>query len=441
MAWSLTDLDALLPQLPARGKAPAALNVFTAVEGVALEPLAVPGEVPSRALQRVREAPNFTLGEKRSGQTFALVMMCLEHGWAAGVTLGFLLTHEHKPSLSRYGSGGLPLEVARIYSKHPHVGQSCLLARCTDTTAPLMKATAKVYRDGEPVPVTLARVLAAVDSHQWQGQAGRTSAALMVAYITLAARAGSLTFDASRRDAAELAGVNQKTVDNHRPRLVDDGWTAVTDNRTRPTDSLSYTLLLTHVGPHNSQRGERGTAGWCGPNQARSDAFRHGRSGGLGKTAADIYAALEQEPMSVAALAPTVRCTEKTAKKWVEVMQGHGMVKLADGVWHAQDVDWHALGDQRGTNGLGERQRDHHASERQQMQRSIRDRKRVRNAQEQFLLERHPALSEMLETGVGAGWEAAKALLAVDQEITTREASAAQTRRMLGTRRNRSRHV
>lgn len=381
MAWTLGQLDKLLPPLEdtATRGTPRTRDDGT---DAAFEPLAPPRDIPERLLERVGEAPCTSDKEKRSGQTFALVMMCIEAGWSVGVTLGFLIDYNHRPSVSR-GINRLARDVAGIYAKHDHIGESCLMARCLDATAPLATAVAMPYDAGEEVSVTLARILSAVDGYPWSGQAGRTSAAVMAAHVATAARAGSLTYDASSRVLGPMAGVDRKTVESHnRDRLVPGGWLEVHDNRRRSRDALTYTLRMTHCGPHQSQGGARPATGSCGPNQSRADVFRYGRNG-RGKTFGAICNALEVKPMTKAELQAHVRCAPSTAGKHLRWMQERGMVKDVSGTWHWQGVGWEALGDELGSNGTTARQVARHEAERLQMRLAERTRTRRRILEEQ----------------------------------------------------------
>lgn len=426
MTWSRQQLDVLLPAAPNPSKGTRGRQPRQARGAEVLLPAAIPNVIPPHLLERVGEHVS-SLGAKRSGQTFALVMLCLQQGWSAGATLAFLQQYKHKPSLRKYGKA-LPDEVASIYDKHPHAGRSCLMARCTASTAPATKAAQARYRRGEPVVVTLARILAACDNASWPGMAGKSNAALLAANVSMAEEAGSLTYNASRRDLALRACVNRKTVDARQRDLIQDGWLTQVDDRTCRRDSLSYTLTVVEDGPHFSHPGGSAPARTCGPSSARADLFRYGK--GIGKTAHAIYTALEEAPRTQQEVAALASCASDTARKALKKMSDMGMVKQDDhGYWHAQDADHEALAEERGVLGRGDRQREQHEQERRQWRKAELEKRRVEMVYMDIEMQKYRVLDEYRLTGMSSGWKAAKA---VRQCEMAAQQQAANQRRKTG---------
>lgn len=411
MSWQQADLDALLP--PDQNRTRTRRSRRTATKVDALLPTTVPSTISEYLLGRVGEAPS-TVGEKRSGQTFSLVMKCIESNWQPGQTLAFLLDRKHRPSLAKFSAAGLPHEVAAIYGKHPHVGRSCLLARCGEHNAPAAKAAAVAYAPSEPTVLTLARILASADASPWPGMAGKSARALLEGHVSTAEQADSLQYNVSVRDLGLAARVNRKTVSNRQPDLVNGGWLVVDGERCRRRDAASYRLCVVEDGPYLSQRGEVAASRTYGPTSARADFFRYGK--GAGKTAETIYAALESSPCTRAEVVQAVGCCDGTARKQLRRMLDLGLVKEVDGVWHAVEVEWDAHADNRGVLGAGLRQQDLHARER----RAYDQVGRLQNVRimeyEQILMRKEPALAEFVITGVEDGWEVAKALVSVERQ-------------------------
>lgn len=202
-------------------------------------------------------------------------------------------------------------------------------------------------------------------SRAWPGRTGAVDRAVLLAHSDIAYKAGKLIYSASSRSLAELAGVGFMTASRSTHRLREDGLLELAKKAVADCANV-YQL--------------KNCAKWYTSSHvvdedvyqfAHHDAFRYG--GGLGKSAAEIFAALQSGPLTVKELADITGRHRTTIKRALERMTGItdivtgeiiNMVELDDGKWNALKVDLDHIAQVIGTSGIGKRQKRRHRADR-----------------------------------------------------------------------------
>jgi DNA-binding MarR family transcriptional regulator len=160
------------------------------------------------------------------------------------------------------------------------------------------------FRNGGDVRGEISRIRAAAKAAPWRGMAGGSDWAVLQAHLQIAERVDRLTYRASAREVAELAGVSAKTASKAHKRLRNRGWLRYAGRVAGPGAAFRWTLarprhvttvhnLLTP--PEGGGRTVTGSDAWvwaAGPERAR----------GLGKSAARVWGLLSETYYSTSAV-------------------------------------------------------------------------------------------------------------------------------------------
>jgi hypothetical protein len=199
----------------------------------------------------------------------------------------------------------------------------------------------------------------------WTGRTGAVDKLVFLAYVSVANRSGKVTFGASSREIAELAGVNNDTAHVATKRLIRrGGMLAQVEASTgwrSPTFELSPTI----------PKDVEGT-GSCESQHQGHDVFR--TRGGLGKSSELVWEALQAGPLSVADLVTRSGRFRTTVTHWLKRM-AHivdpatgeilSLVEQVGAKWHvAKEADLDRAAKALGTSGAGAAQKAKHARER-----------------------------------------------------------------------------
>jgi len=195
---------------------------------------------------------------------------------------------------------------------------------------------------------------------------------IYLAHATIAYKAGRLNYAAACRDLAEIAGLNSTTATNATRRLCNVGLIKLETKHIADSANVYQLGQLDNV---NHSLSTSIVRKWLSLSH---DAFRYG---GLGKSAGEVYAALQTSPASIDELAKVTGRHTKTITRAVDRMSKLAdpltgeylpMVASDDGeIYHSLPVDLDRIAHAVGTAGKGERQRKEHAKERRLHRRSL----------------------------------------------------------------------
>lgn len=220
----------------------------------------------------------------------------------------------------------------------------------------------------------VARVaLAWVMSQPWPGRTGNSNRAVMLAHCAIAYRAGALTYAASLRRLAELAGVGCPAAYRANRRLMEAGLVTF-EHGHFGTAAAAYALGEVQS-DNTSSRTPCGEVLSLCPS---SDAWRYR---GLGKSAAHVWGMLRENPgATVAELADATGKRVSTVRRVIDRMtrivdpeSGEVLTLVeADGDgWRAVEADLDAIARAIGTAGTGERQKAQHTADRERWRSAI----------------------------------------------------------------------
>lgn len=204
------------------------------------------------------------------------------------------------------------------------------------------------------------------ESTPWQGRTGAIDQLIYLAHATIAHKAGRLTYVASCRDLAELAGIGKTTATRATWRLCKSGLIVLSKKAIADSANIFQLGSLDNTGHSPRTPNVRK----C-PTTSNHDVFRHN---GLGKSAGQVWKALSENPATLKELAKITGRHIKTIKSAVLRMTNLAnpltgeclpMVTSADGkTWRAVEVDLDLIARIIGTAGTGEKQKRRHAHER-----------------------------------------------------------------------------
>lgn len=206
-------------------------------------------------------------------------------------------------------------------------------------------------------------ILSAALTSSWPGRTGSIDKTIFCAHATLAYRSGRVIYHASSRDLAEIAGCQRRTASVSSRRLRSRGFLRLVD-QFNTTYANRYQLIS--CSEKLSENAPLPTTPCEGVGQTSSfllpDAFR---SGGLGRTAYEIFMALS-ENSSVADLAKKTGRHPQTVRTALKRMLLFGLVKVSKRVWQrgctVEEIDQHTQS--LGMSGALKRQQDKHRAER-----------------------------------------------------------------------------
>jgi biotin operon repressor len=200
------------------------------------------------------------------------------------------------------------------------------------------------------------------------GQTGATDYSVTAAHLTIARRIGSLTYGASDREVAQLAGVSRPTVIKAHRRLVKRGvlkrirrpvFGATTASQWRiglPSESVAdITNPVLMGGVRLIGKADHTTPG--------ADLWRRG---GLGKSKCRVWSLLAT-PQTAAQLAPQLNIKVRSVWDHLWALEEQGLcVRDHNGRWHRQrNVNFDVVAKRLGVAGAGARQRAFHQHERE----------------------------------------------------------------------------
>jgi hypothetical protein len=204
------------------------------------------------------------------------------------------------------------------------------------------------------------------ESRAWQGRTGAVDRLVFIAHAQIAYKSGRLTYAAACRDLADMAGVSHMTATRATWRLCDSGL-LIPDKKAVADSANLYQLGSLDIPLHSLSTS---IVRKCNTMSAH-DAFRFG---GLGKSAGEVYAALQKRTATVDELAEITGRHERTVKRAIDRMEKLAdpltgeylpMVASDDGeIYHSLPVDFDRLAYAVGTAGMAERQRKEHIKER-----------------------------------------------------------------------------
>jgi hypothetical protein len=270
-------------------------------------------------------------------------------------------------------------EVLALFNRHPCAGKYAELKTKNSKNAErwlsksFYKAAQWVTTHESKARQVAKSAIAWAESTAWKGRTGAVDQLIYLAHANIAYRAGRLTFAASCRDLAELAGIGKTTATRATWRLCDSGL-LVPDKKAVADSANIYQLSdLDKMGHSLSTSFVRK----C-PTMSNHDVFRFG---GLGKSAGQVWQVLQEHPASIDELAEVTGRHKKTIERVIDRMskladpltgESLPMVASDDGkIYHPLPVDLDRVAHAVGTAGTGERQRKEHAKERRLHARSL----------------------------------------------------------------------
>lgn len=213
---------------------------------------------------------------------------------------------------------------------------------------------------------TVRKVRAFALAKSWQGATGATDRACYLAHLEIAERTGKLTYGASARELAEIAGVNKFTANKANHRLTQANLIALAKQCTA-TQAHRWTLKTTDAGLVQSFT--QCVRDCTSPASLTHDAFRRQ---GLGKAAAQIYDTLHTATrgLTIRTLAQRTGRHAVTVARQIKHMHALGMV--TPGEISRRAVCWQIVPEVRlneiahrlETSGLGANQKNEHKKQR-----------------------------------------------------------------------------
>lgn len=204
------------------------------------------------------------------------------------------------------------------------------------------------------------------ENKAWEGRTGAVDQLIYLAHATIAHKAGRLSYAAACRDLADMAGVGRSTASRSTWRLCKSGL-LVLDKNAIADNANTYQLgNLDKVG--HSLRAS--FVRKC-PTLSDHDVFRYR---GLGKSAGQIYAVLQDNPASIEELVAATGRHIKTIKrnldrmaKLTDKLTGEYLPMVASDanqIYYLLPIDLNRIAHAVGTAGKGRNQRKEHAKER-----------------------------------------------------------------------------
>ncbi len=251
------------------------------------------------------------------------------------------------------------------YAKNPHAAISWL-ARSYATAVEYASTHESKERQ------SLKSIIQWAHSISWPGRTGSVDRAVFLAHVAIAYNAGRFTYAASTRSLAELAGISNMTANRATRRLCKIDLVKLDT----PAVADSANIYQIDKDVHNVTLPKY----HCEEvyHYAHDDAFRRS---GLGKSAAEIWEALQNSPMSIKELVDTTGRHRTTIKRVLAIMAGlvdyvtgelTPMVQVNGALWSAcEGVDLQHIAEVVNTAGMGKRQHEKHELERRAHRRDL----------------------------------------------------------------------
>jgi hypothetical protein len=311
----------------------------------------------------VRRPPNTTMqrlidtGESShnsNSERFQSICLSLyQYGWLPGEAYEYLRDKPGGKVLERYSRPGRTLsvidEVVRSWEK------AVKYARQHPTFGGLPEVQAR-----------LEALLQRVQAHHWSGIAGQSQRMILEKLIGIGKNTGQVEVSASHRQLVEgTSRATRKPIAGGLKALERDGWIRLTNRGTRDRAS-SYLLNLdrdVQKTPlsHNTPLVVMTSGVFC-----THDLFARG--GGLGVSAARVYAVLVQSPgpLSTAKIVAATHLKPRTVQIALRALadpRRNLAVKTSDG-WICGPADIDELAQHRGSTGKGAELKARHRAER-----------------------------------------------------------------------------
>ncbi len=230
----------------------------------------------------------------------AVVLAAVNHGWTFDECERVLLDDTAEVSgLWTRGEDGRDLGRSAAF-KRLHGDFRAAAARA---------AASPQWRSRADVVQWLGEVTADAQSRPWPGRTGRTDKAVMLAVLARATRAGCDQPLCAVRDIAPAAGVTKQTAAVSLRRLCAAGWLERQYERCAPDQAQRYRVRQNQTGYSLGGSGDN-----LSSSGARPDAHpAHECWVRLGKTARDLWCALDAQPRTARALAARSQVSPRTA--------------------------------------------------------------------------------------------------------------------------------
>lgn len=280
--------------------------------------------------------------------------------------------------VSLINAGFLYAEVLDLFNRYPCAGKYAELKARNAKNAErwLSKSYSEAAQWAKTHESNARQIVQAAitwaESRAWQGRTGAVDRLVYLAHAKIAYKAGRLIYAAACRDLAERAGVSHMTATRATWRLCDSGL-LVPDKKAVADSANLFQLGKLDIPLHSLSTS---TVRKCN-TASNHDVFRNS---GLGKSAGQIWQALQECPATVDELARITGRHERTIKrvlvrmaKLADPLTGEYLPMVASDdpqgasggeTYHPLPVDLDRIAHAVGTAGTAERQRKEHVRER-----------------------------------------------------------------------------
>ncbi len=216
----------------------------------------------------------------------------------------------------------------------------------------------------------LKNIIGWAQSTSWPGRTGAVDQAVFLAHLTIAYSAGRFRYAASTRSLAELSGISTMTASRATRRICATDLIKLDTPAIADTANM-YQIESVHIDtlPHVVLKEVYHYA---------HDAFRRS---GLGKSSAEVWAALQDGPKNIKELAMITGRHRTTVKRVLGIMAGlidtvtgelMPMVEVDGDKWGAcESVNLEHIAEIVNTAGMGKRQHEKHEAERRAHRRDL----------------------------------------------------------------------
>ncbi len=219
------------------------------------------------------------------------------------------------------------------------------------------------FRDRASAYEHVAAVLDAIEGQTWSGVGGWSDLTLLIVHVGLAAKAGGPRYGASVREVAERSGLTTSSVVRGHRRLRKRGWLRL--KKQGRGEVASVWQLQVPKGAtkpdHSVPAYPPGGEECAGSFASDHDAFR---CPGLGKAKYFVYRQLTRESIETREIAARLGKTARTIQHHLRGLSRFGLAKRLPAGWVRGDASLDDVAAQLGVAGVGKRQREAHARQR-----------------------------------------------------------------------------
>jgi hypothetical protein len=315
-----------------------------------------PEGMPLRAWNLLTGKANAPHDNSKSAAEYAAVCSLVRHGWSYARIV--TLFESHAPPDGHYQTRRTD-EYKTEWIQNAYK-KACRLVQSTDSPELRIIRQQRTWAIGRA----------------WPGQTGSTDRATYFAHLSIAERSGQLTYGASERELAELAGIHRLTARVASSRLVTQH---LVDRNERSAQPAPHRWTLRNVVRLAHSIENPNVLEWTNGTTYSHDAFRWQ---GLGKAAAQIFELLQGTPEG-ATLYEIAKATgrhpgtvsrilDRMHRKPLEMVMPGELKGRAVSWMLAPNVDLDEIAHRLETTGLGRIQKDRHAQERAKHQRRLK---------------------------------------------------------------------